>query len=58
MNNGNGSSEPLNFLSQISGTLVDTNVEGVVIKGKGHWLMEEAPQKVIPGLVAFINKSR
>jgi len=26
-------------------------------KGKGHSLMEEAPQKVIPQLVAFINKS-
>ncbi len=38
--------------------LVDTNVEGVVIKGKGHWLMEEAPQQVIPPLVAFINKSQ
>ena len=37
--------------------LVDTNVEGVVIKGKGHWLMEEAPQEVIPRLVAIINKS-
>jgi hypothetical protein len=35
---------------------VDTNVDGVVIKGKDHWLMEEAPQQVIPGLVAFINK--
>ena len=38
--------------------LVDTNVDGVVIKGKGHWLMEEAPQQVIPQLVAFINKSQ
>ena len=38
--------------------LVDTNVDGVVIKGKGHWLMEEAPREVIPRLVAFINKSR
>ena len=38
--------------------LVDTNVEGVVIKGKGHWLMEEAPREVIPRLVAFINKSQ
>ena len=37
--------------------LVDTNVEGVVIKGSGHWLMEEAPKQVIPQLVAFINKS-
>jgi len=38
--------------------LVDTNVEGVAIKGKGHWLMEEAPSQVIPQLVAFINKSQ
>jgi pimeloyl-ACP methyl ester carboxylesterase len=38
--------------------LVDTNVAGVVIKSKGHWLMEEAPQQVIPQLVAFINKSQ
>jgi pimeloyl-ACP methyl ester carboxylesterase len=37
--------------------LVDTNVDGVVIKGSGHWLMEEAPKQVIPQLVAFINKS-
>ena len=37
--------------------LVDTNVDGVVIKGKGHWLMEEAPQQVIPQLIAFIKKS-
>jgi len=38
--------------------LVDTNVTGVVIKGSGHWLMEEAPKQVIPQLVAFINKSQ
>jgi len=36
--------------------LVDSKVEGVVIKGSGHWLMEEAPRQVIPQLVAFINK--
>jgi pimeloyl-ACP methyl ester carboxylesterase len=36
--------------------LVDTNVEGVVVKGSGHWLMEEASGQVIPQLVAFINK--
>ena len=35
-----------------------SNVDGVIIKGKGHWLMEEAPQQVIPKLVAFINKSQ
>jgi len=38
------------------GRLVDSNVEGVVIKGSGHWLMEEAPREVIPQLVTFINK--
>ena len=38
--------------------LVDTNVGGVVIKGKGHWLMEEAPGQVMPRLIAFINKSQ
>jgi pimeloyl-ACP methyl ester carboxylesterase len=38
--------------------LVDTNVDGVIIKGKGHWLMEEAPRDVMPRLVAFINKSQ
>jgi pimeloyl-ACP methyl ester carboxylesterase len=38
--------------------LVDTNVNGVVIKGSGHWLMEEAPQQVIPQLLAFIKKSQ
>ncbi len=35
--------------------LVATNVEGVVIRGSGHWLMEEAPQQVIPKLVDFLN---
>lgn len=45
-----------NFLIE-QGRLVDTNVQGVVVKGSGHWLMEEATQQVIPQLVAFINKS-
>ena len=35
--------------------LVATDVRGVVIAGSGHWLMEEAPQQVIPRIVAFIN---
>ncbi len=38
------------------GRLVDHNVEGVVVKGSGHWLMEEAPDQVTPALVAFLNK--
>lgn len=46
-----------NFLIE-QGRLVDTDVQGVVIKGSGHWLMEEAPSQVIPQLVAFINKSQ
>jgi pimeloyl-ACP methyl ester carboxylesterase len=37
------------------GRLVATNVEGMVIRGSGHWLMEEAPQQVIPKLVEFLN---
>ncbi|HEY8226571.1 MAG TPA: alpha/beta hydrolase [Pyrinomonadaceae bacterium] len=45
-----------NFLIE-QARLVDSNVEGVVIKGSGHWLMEEAPGQVIPQLVAFINRS-
>jgi pimeloyl-ACP methyl ester carboxylesterase len=36
--------------------LVATNVDGVVIKGSGHWLMEEAPDQVISKLVDFLNK--
>jgi len=36
--------------------LVDSNVKGVIIKGSGHWLMEEAPQQTIPALLAFINQ--
>ena len=35
--------------------LVATNVDGVIVKGAGHWLMEEAPDVVIPRLVAFLT---
>ena len=38
------------------GKLVATNVQGIIIKGSGHWLMEEAPEQTIPALVAFINR--
>jgi pimeloyl-ACP methyl ester carboxylesterase len=37
------------------GRLVAKNVEGVVIRGSGHWLMEEATGQVIPKLVEFLN---
>jgi pimeloyl-ACP methyl ester carboxylesterase len=43
------------FLVQ-QGKLVASNVEGVVIRGSGHWLMEEAPEQVIPKLVEFLNR--
>lgn len=36
--------------------LVDAKVEGVVIPGSGHWLMEEAPGQTIPRLVEFLNR--
>ena len=38
------------------GRMVATNVEGVLVKGRGHWLMEEAPDQVIPKLVEFLNR--
>ena len=43
-----------NFLIE-QARLVDAHVEGVVVAGSGHWLMEEAPGQVIPRLVAFLN---
>jgi pimeloyl-ACP methyl ester carboxylesterase len=36
--------------------LVASNVEGVIIPGAGHWLMEEAPGQVTPRLVEFLNR--
>jgi hypothetical protein len=33
--------------------LVATNVAGTVVKGSGHWLMEEARDQVIPAIAAF-----
>lgn len=36
--------------------LAASKVDGVVIKGSGHWLMEEAPDQVIPKLVEFLNR--
>jgi pimeloyl-ACP methyl ester carboxylesterase len=38
------------------GRLVADNVEGVVIKGSGHWLIDEAPDQVVPKLVAFLGQ--
>ncbi|MDB5292771.1 MAG: alpha/beta hydrolase fold protein [Phycisphaerales bacterium] len=35
--------------------LVATDVHGQIIKGSGHWLMEEAPDQTIPALVAFLG---
>ena len=37
------------------GKMVATNVEGVIVQGSGHWLMEEAPEQVIPALVKFLT---
>jgi len=38
------------------GKMVASNVEGVIIKGSGHWLVDEQPGQVIPMLVAFFNR--
>jgi pimeloyl-ACP methyl ester carboxylesterase len=35
--------------------LVATDVSGQVVQGSGHWLMEEAPDQVIPALVKFLT---
>jgi pimeloyl-ACP methyl ester carboxylesterase len=36
--------------------LVAANIEGVIIPGAGHWLMDEAPGEVMPRLLAFLNR--
>jgi pimeloyl-ACP methyl ester carboxylesterase len=38
------------------GRLVAEDVEGVLIAGTGHWLIDEAPDRVIPRLLAFFRK--
>ena len=38
------------------GRLVADQVEGVVVKGSGHWLMDEARDVVVPKLVAFLAR--
>ncbi len=34
---------------------VATKVSGTVVKNSGHWLMEEAPDQVVPAILAFLN---
>jgi pimeloyl-ACP methyl ester carboxylesterase len=38
------------------GKMVATNVESALVPGRGHWLMEEAPDQVIPKLVEFLDR--
>ena len=38
------------------GRLVADNVEGVIVKGSGHWLMDEARDQVVPKLVNFLGR--
>ncbi|HET9404571.1 MAG TPA: alpha/beta hydrolase [Burkholderiales bacterium] len=38
------------------GRLVADKVEGVVVKGSGHWLIDEAPDQVILRIVSFFNR--
>lgn len=38
------------------GRLVAGDVTGVIVKGSGHWLMEEAPQQTIPALLDFLKR--
>jgi pimeloyl-ACP methyl ester carboxylesterase len=36
--------------------LAASNVQGKIIPGSGHWLIDEAPRTVIPALIAYINE--
>lgn len=38
------------------GKMVNPSAEGHLILGKGHWLMEEAPDETMTLLVAFLNR--
>jgi pimeloyl-ACP methyl ester carboxylesterase len=40
------------------GKLVADNVDGVIVKRSGHWLIDEAPDQVIPKLVEFFKPER
>jgi pimeloyl-ACP methyl ester carboxylesterase len=42
------------FLIQQARMVAD-NVEGVIVKGAGHWLMDEARDQVVPKLLAFFT---
>ena len=35
--------------------LVASDVRGIVIKGSGHWLMDEAPAAVMPAIIDFVK---
>ena len=35
--------------------LYANNVQSIVVKGAGHWLIDEAPDQVVPALVSFID---
>jgi len=39
----------------VQGRLVGDNVDGIVIKGAGHWLVDEAPGKVLPLLLKYLQ---
>src|SRR5258707_10170802 len=43
-----------NFLIE-QAKLVASDVRGQVVAGSGHWLMEEAPDRVISALTTFLN---
>jgi pimeloyl-ACP methyl ester carboxylesterase len=36
--------------------MVADNLQGVIVKGSGHWLIDEAPDQVIPKLMEFLAR--
>jgi pimeloyl-ACP methyl ester carboxylesterase len=43
-----------NFLIE-QARMIASDVQGRIVKGSGHWLMEEAPDTVIPAIIDFLG---
>ena len=45
-----------NIVAAVVAFIYSNVVEGVIVTGSGHWLVDEAPTQVIPRLVEFFNR--
>ncbi|VIO68301.1 Soluble epoxide hydrolase [Bradyrhizobium ivorense] len=53
-----GGEKGLNESTVSTMKLVADNVQGVVIQGSGHWVAEEAPEKLLAALIPFLTPYR